>query len=164
MKIFMNTQNILNKTIEGAKAIAEGMYAIAKHAFRPAITIQYPEHKSVLPKRMMGRVALTVDNEGKLNCIACMACTKVCPCGDLIQIKSLKDDNNKPLIKTFTIDLGRCIFCGNCTQVCPKNAIVMTDMYELSTDSRKLLVHDMDMLKLTPEQSAVLIEQRKSDF
>jgi len=100
----------INKIFNGAKEIAKGMYTIIKHVFRPPITLEYPEKKPCLPARTRGRLALTTNREGALNCIGCMACTKVCPCGDLIQIKANKDENNKMHVERFTIDLGRCIF------------------------------------------------------
>jgi len=156
-------KKLIKKTYNGAKEIAKGMFTILKHAFRPAITQEYPEKRPVLFPRTRGRLALTTNEKGSLNCIGCMACTKVCPCGDLIQIDTSKDENNKLVINKFTIDIGRCIFCGNCTQVCPKSAIVMTDEFELSDYSRESLVFDMDMLKLSPEKSEKILKQKERD-
>lgn len=134
-----------------------------KHAFRPAITLQYPEKKDVFNSRIRGRVALTVNEEGKLNCMGCMTCTKVCPCGDLIHVEVSKDENKKPVIDKFTIDIGRCIVCGNCVEACPKNALIMTEEYELADYSRESLVFDKEKLKLSPEESARLLERKESD-
>lgn len=146
-------KNIINKTLNGTKEVAIGMFTILKHAFRPAITLEYPEKRPVFSLRIRGRLSLTTNNDGSLNCIGCMACTKVCPCGDLIQIDSIRDENNKPVINNFTIDLGRCIFCGNCTQACPKNALIMTEGFELADYSRESLVFHKEKLKLSPEES-----------
>jgi NADH-quinone oxidoreductase chain I len=157
-------KNTFIKTYNGIIEIARGMFTILKHAFRPAITLQYPEQRPVLNSRNCGRLALTTNDEGKLNCIACMSCTKVCPCGDLIQIESHKDENNKPVVDKFTIDIGRCIFCGNCTNACPKDAIVMTDKFELAEYSRECVVYDKDMLALSPQESAILLERKEKDI
>lgn len=157
-------KKIIDKTVSGIIEIARGMFTILKHAFRPAITIQYPEKKDVFNSRIRGRLALTTNEEGKLNCIACMSCTKVCPCGDLIYVESSKDENNKPVIDKFTIDIGRCIFCGNCTQACPKNAIIMTEKYELADYSRESLVCDMIKSKLSSDESARLLELKDKDI
>lgn len=146
-------KNTFNKTLSGIIEIARGMFTILKHAFRPAITQEYPEVRPKFNSRISGRLALTTNPDGKLACIGCMSCTKVCPCGDLIQIEATKDENNKPVIHKFTIDLGRCIFCGNCTQVCPKDAIVMTEGFELADYSRESLVYDKERLQLSPEES-----------
>jgi len=147
-------KNLIKKTISGVIEILRGMLTIFKHAFRTPITQEYPEKKPEFAPGLGGRLALTSNQDGSLKCIGCMSCTKVCPCGDLIQIESHKDENNKPVIDKFTIDVGRCIFCGNCTNVCPKEAIVMTEEFELADYSRESLVYDKDMLALSPEQTA----------
>ncbi len=156
-------KKLINKTFSGIIEIARGMFTIGKHAFRPAITLEYPEKKQVFNSRIRGRLALTTNKDGELNCIGCMSCTKVCPCGDLIQIETSKGENNKPVINKFTIDIGRCIFCGNCTQVCPKDAIIMTEEYELADYSRESLVFDIDKLKISPEKSDQRLKQRERD-
>jgi len=156
-------KKLINKTVSGIIEIARGMFTILKHALRPAITLEYPEKKAVLTSRIRGRLALTTNQEGDLNCVGCMSCTKVCPCGDLIQIESSKDENNKPVINKFTIDIGRCIFCGNCTQACPKDALIMTDEYELADYSRESLVFDKDKLMLSPEESANWRDKKERD-
>lgn len=156
-------KNVINKTVSGIVEIARGMFTILKHAFRPAITLEYPEVKPKLSSRMRGRLALTSNEDGSLACIGCMSCTKVCPCGDLIQIEATKDENNKQQINKFTIDIGRCIFCGNCTQVCPKFAIIMTDDYELSDYSRESLVFDKEKLQLSPEESLKWKNKKEKD-
>ena len=157
-------KNLIEKTISGIIEIARGMFTILKHAFRPAITIQYPEKRDKFNSRFRGRLALTTNEDGSLKCIGCMSCTKVCPCGDLIHVKTSKDENNKPVIEKFTIDIGRCIFCGNCTQACPKNAIIMTEEYELADYSRESLVCNMEKLKLSPEESSRLLEKKERDL
>ncbi len=156
-------KQLITKIISGIIEIARGMFTILKHAFRPAITLEYPEKKAVFNSRIKGRVALTTKEDGNLECVGCMACTKVCPAGDLIQIETHKDENKKPVIDSFTIDIGRCIFCGNCADACPKNAIVMTDKYELADYSREALVYDKDMLKLTHQESKELIARQEKD-
>lgn len=157
-------KKVLNKTVSGIIEIIRGMFTILKHAFRPAITLEYPEKKPVLNSRSRGRLALTTNHDGKLSCIGCMSCTKVCPCGDLIQIEAVKDENNKPVINKFTIDIGRCIFCGNCTEVCPKDALIMTDEFELADSSRKSLVFDKERLRLSPEESAIWRDKKDRDI
>ncbi len=157
-------ENIFKKTIRGTVEIARGMFTVLKHVFRSAITIQYPEEKQKFSPRLRGRIALTTKEDGSLNCLACMACTKVCPCGDLIQIKISKDENNKTIIDNFTIDIGRCIFCGNCTEACPKNALIMIDEYELADYSRESLVYDMNKLKLSPEESTKWKSLKEKDI
>ena len=59
--------------------------------------------------------------------------------------------------------MGRCIFCGNCTQACPKDALIMTDEFELADYSRESLVFDKDKLKLSPEESAKWRDKKERD-
>jgi len=145
--------NILIETKKGIIEILRGLFTVLKHAFRPPITLEYPEKKPVLNSRYRGALALRVNADGSDICGGCKSCMKVCPCGDLIQVSTHKDENNKLVVDKFTVDLGRCIFCGNCTEVCPKKALIMTNEYELADFSRESLVFDKKKLCLTPEQS-----------
>lgn len=158
-------KNVINKTISGIIEIGRGMYTIMKHFFRKPITQEYPEKKPELPPRFRGRLALLSNSDGTDACIGCKSCTKVCPCGDLIQVETSKDPETKKLkVDRFTIDIGRCIFCGNCTDVCPVNAIVSTDQFELAGYSRESLVLDKAGLTLSPEDSEKVRELKERDF
>jgi NADH-quinone oxidoreductase subunit I len=130
------------------------MTQLFNHFFRKPITIEYPEIRPVINGRFKGRLALLKNPDGSDSCIACKTCQKVCPCGDLIQIDASKNEETKKMnLKEFTIDIGRCIFCGNCTEACPKNAIIMTDKYELANFTRESLVLDKTALTLSVKQS-----------
>jgi len=157
------SDNILIKTISGVTEIARGMYTIAKHAFRPAITLEYPEKKPELNSRYHGRLALTRNPDGTEMCTGCKCCTKVCPCGDLIHVETQKDENNKQVVTKFTVDIGRCIFCGNCTEACPKDALIMTNEFELADYSREALVYDKERLLLSVEESNKWSEMLEKD-
>ena len=54
------------------------------------------------------------------------------------------------IAKTYEINMLRCIFCGYCEDACPTDAIVLTDVYELSADNRRDLIYTKDMLILPP--------------
>ena len=155
---------LAKNTISGIFAIANGMYTIIKHVFRPAVTLEYPEKKAEFNSRLRGRLALLVNPDGSDMCIGCKACMRACPCVDLIQIESKKDENNKMTAEKFTIDIGRCIFCGNCTEACPQNCLIMTDKYELADFSRELLVYDKKRLQLTPEESQKWRDRREKEL
>lgn len=147
-------KKLINKTISAVMEIAKGMATIGFHFFRKPITIQYPEQRPNLPERYRGRLALLTNPDGSDVCVGCMTCTKVCPCGDLIQIQTSKNEETKKInVDEFTIDIGRCIFCGNCRDACPKGALVMTDEFELADYSRNKMVYDKKRLTLSPEES-----------
>ena len=154
---------IICKTVSGVIEVLRGMFTVLKHSIRPAITLEYPEKRPDISPRFKGRPALRVNNDGSDTCIGCMSCTKVCPCGDLIQIKTSKDENNKLSVDKFTIDIGRCIFCGNCTEVCPKKSLIMTNEFELAEYSREALVFDKKMLSLSPEESQKWLDVIEKD-
>jgi len=145
--------NVFIATKNGIIEIIRGMLTVYKHTFRPPITLEYPEKKPELNSRYHGCLALMINPDGTDVCGGCKSCMKVCPCGDLIQISTSKDENNKTVVDNFTIDIGRCIFCGNCTEVCPKKALIMTNEFELANFSRESLVLDRTKLRLSPEQS-----------
>ena len=81
---------IIDKVLSGSVEIARGMYTIVKHAFRPAITLEYPEKRPQLNSRFHGRPALLVNPDGSDICLGCKSCMKVCPCNDLIYIETKK--------------------------------------------------------------------------
>jgi len=56
-------------------------------------------------------------------------CAMACPNG-VIKLTSEKDENNKKVLKSYHMDVGRCLFCGMCTEVCPTKAITVTQEYE----------------------------------
>lgn len=151
----------MKQLINGILAIFTGMFTILKHAFRPAVTLEYPEKKAGFNSRLRGRVALRTNKDGSDVCIACGSCQKVCPCNDLIKIEKEKDENGKFYPKKFSIDIGRCIFCGNCTEICPVNAIVLTKEYELADYDKANVNYDKQKLSLTYEESEKIIKDIK---
>jgi NADH-quinone oxidoreductase subunit I len=142
-----------NRVLDGLFAIGQGLATVLKHQARPAVTLEYPEKLPDLSDRFHGRLALLAKSDGTDLCIGCKACARVCPCDDLIQIEMHRDDDKKPVIDRFTIDMGRCIFCGNCTEVCPVDCIKMLPDFELADYSRQALVLDKKDLTLDGEES-----------
>lgn len=142
-----------NKVISGLVEIGRGMGTVMKHYFRPPVTLEYPEVMPDLSNRFHGRLSLLTKSDGTDLCVGCKACARVCPCDDLIQIEMHRDDAKKPVIDSFTIDMGRCIFCGNCTEVCPVDCIKMLPDFELAGYSREELVLDKHDLTLSGEDS-----------
>jgi NADH-quinone oxidoreductase chain I len=142
-----------NKVVSGMIEIGRGMGTVMKHYFRPPVTLEYPEVMPDLSNRFHGRLSLLTKSDGTDLCVGCKACARVCPCDDLIQIEMHRDENKKPVIDRFTIDMGRCIFCGNCTEVCPVDCIKMLPDFELAGYSREELVLDKHDLTLSGDES-----------
>jgi NADH-quinone oxidoreductase subunit I len=142
-----------NAVVNGLVEIGRGMATVMKHFSRDPVTLSYPEERPDLSNRFHGRLALLTKSDGTDLCVGCKACARVCPCDDLIQIEMHRDENKKPVIDQFTIDIGRCIFCGNCTEVCPVDCIKMLPDFELADFSREALVNDKKDLTLSGEES-----------
>jgi len=57
----------------------KGMALTGRYAFRPKVTLQYPEEKTPLSPRFRGLHALRRYPDGEERCIACKLCEAVCP-------------------------------------------------------------------------------------
>jgi NADH-quinone oxidoreductase subunit I len=47
---------------------------VFSHAFRPRVTVQYPDVQPYLPPRYRGRIILSRDPDGEERCVACYLC------------------------------------------------------------------------------------------
>ncbi|MBM3319067.1 MAG: NADH-quinone oxidoreductase subunit I [Candidatus Eisenbacteria bacterium] len=133
--------------------IAKGMAVSIRHLVSNILhqermpTLQYPEEKRVLPERFRGRHRLTKRDDGTPKCVACYCCQTACP-ADCISIEAgERGDAAEKVAVRFDINILRCVFCGLCVEACPVDAIRMdTGKYELTSDSRKKLIYDIDTL------------------
>ena len=143
-----------NRVLSGLVEVGRGMATVFSHYFRPPVTLEYPEIAPQLSDRYRGRLCLLTKSDGTDLCVGCKACARVCPCDDLIQIEMHRDENKKPVIDVFTIDMGRCIYCGNCTEVCPVDCIkFLSDDIEMADYSREALVLDKHDLTANGKES-----------
>lgn len=106
--------------IKNIKYTLISLFTVFKHLFIKPVTLEYPEKKQSVGKYFRGK---PVVNE---NCLKCGTCMRVCPTG------AINIHENE-----FKIDLKKCIFCGNCSFYCSKEAIILSEEYELATDSKK---------------------------
>ena len=60
-------------------------------------------------------------------CIACAACTSVCP-ANALTMETDPDSGER----RWQLFLGRCIFCGRCEEVCPTRAIRLSEEFEMA--------------------------------
>ena len=109
--------------------IAKGMALTFKHLFRKWITVQYPEQKLVMSRRIRG-TNIIWDKE---TCTGCKACDRACPVG-CIEIEVSRGEDRKLKVDYIGIDMGLCIFCGLCVEACPTgNSLYMAYNYERTT-------------------------------
>ncbi len=117
------------------KDIIVGLVITLKQLFfGKKITIQYPEERRNYSDRFRGLHYIKSVN-GVENCTACMLCPTVCPAHCIHIEAGERPDKEKYPIK-FEIDMLRCCFCGMCEEACPKDAIKLSNIYEMTQVNR----------------------------
>ena len=123
----------------------KGMALTGRYAFRPKVTLQYPEEKTPLSPRFRGLHAQRRYPDGEERCIACKLCEAVCP-AMAITIEAAERSDGSRRTTRYDIDLSKCIFCGFCEEACPVDAIVETHILEYHGEKRGDLYFTKDML------------------
>ncbi|MGH9394186.1 MAG: NADH-quinone oxidoreductase subunit NuoI [Terriglobales bacterium] len=121
------------------------LWEVFLHAFRPRVTIQYPEHKAYLSARYRGRIILSRDPDGGERCVACYLCAVACPV-DCIALQATEDAGGRRYPEFFRINFSRCIYCGYCEEACPTYAIQLTPDVEMSEYQRQDMVYEKEDL------------------
>jgi NADH-quinone oxidoreductase subunit I len=129
-------------------SILKGIWLVFLHAFRPKVTIQYPEQKPYLPPRWRGRIVLTRDPDGQERCVACYLCSVACPV-NCISLQATEDETGRRYPEFFRINFSRCIFCGYCEEACPTYAIQLTPDYYMSEFRRQDMVYEKEDLLIS---------------
>jgi NADH-quinone oxidoreductase subunit I len=144
--------------LDGARAVAKGMWEVLRHAGHPATTFGYPETKRPLPPAFRGRHRLYRHEDGLERCIACELCAAACP-SSAIYVAAADNPPDRPVstgeryAAVYEINMIRCIFCGYCEEACPVDAIRLGPEYELADFARPDFVYTKPML-LDPEHYA----------
>ncbi|MDO9611728.1 MAG: NADH-quinone oxidoreductase subunit NuoI [Serpentinimonas sp.] len=125
--------------------LLKGMALTGRYAFRPKVTLQYPEEKTPLSPRFRGLHALRRYEDGQERCIACKLCEAVCP-AMAITIEAAERADGTRRTTRYDIDLTKCIFCGFCEEACPVDAIVETHILEYHGEKRGDLYFTKEML------------------
>lgn len=121
--------------------IAKGLLITLKQMlFGRKVTIQFPEERRNYSSRFRGMHYIKSVN-GVENCTACMLCPTVCPAECIHIVAGERPDKEKYPVK-FEIDVLRCCFCGMCEEACPKDAIKLSNIYEMSQETRTVYTKD----------------------
>ncbi|MBU6153050.1 MAG: NADH-quinone oxidoreductase subunit I [Bdellovibrionales bacterium] len=123
--------------------IIRGLWITMKNfLFHKKVTLQFPEQRRDYSNRYRGQHYIKAVN-GVENCTACMLCPTVCPAECIHIVAGEREDKEKYPVK-FEIDSLRCCFCGMCEEACPKDAIKLSNIYEMSQQTRT--VYEKDFL------------------
>ncbi len=112
--------------------------------FAKKVTIQYPEERRTYSDRYRGLHYIKSVN-GVENCTACMLCPTVCPAECIHIVAGERPDKEKYPVK-FEIDILRCCYCGFCEEACPKDAIKLSNIYEMAVSHRDKGIYDKEAL------------------
>ncbi len=135
----------------GLPQIASGLKVTFRNIFKPAVTLEYPDHRPEIPEGYRGVPTLVKDPNGRVKCVSCQLCEFVCP-PKAIRITPSEIDEERETAHVekephdFEINMLRCIYCGLCQEVCPEEAIFLQDTYSVSGLSREELVYHKDKL------------------
>lgn len=130
-----NDYKLISGFLHGTFSVLKALLTVFNQAFKPRVTLLYPETKPEIPEKFRGKIELDYEK-----CTGCGLCAKLCPALSVLTVK----DTNKDGKKLVNIDISRCIFCGNCAENCPKQAINITKQYELATNNKKDLILKYD--------------------
>lgn len=118
-----------------------GLKVTIRQLFAPAVTLQYPEERPVLPPNYRGVPTLVKDPKGRVKCVSCQLCEFVCPPkairiapGEIPQDAPTAHVEKAP--QEFEIDMLRCIYCGLCEEVCPEEAIFLQNVFSVTGYTR----------------------------
>ncbi len=164
-------QNIVEKIF--FLDFAKGLKTTIKHLFRKVITVDFPFEVIVPAARFRGvhglrnvdgtepedfqswvkKLKIKPPEPGETRCIACKFCQAACPVPEIFVIKAEKLDvpedhpyHGLKVLAQFDMDLGKCMFCGLCTQACPTACIIHTDVYDLSSYTRRGAILNKEQL------------------
>ena len=116
--------------------IAKGLRITIKHLLRHPITVQYPEQKLNMSRRIRGNELIW----DKAKCTGCATCAKTCPQGVIRIVTSVNAEESKYTVEEIEVDTGYCISCGLCVEACPYDALYMGYAYERAKYRRGNLV------------------------
>ena len=135
--------SLLRRVLTGLKSLLVGLGITGRHMVRPVVTLQYP-HQRPDATHWGGPIELvTFPETGTHDCIACNACTRICP-SDCFDIEGVRAPGLKKMRATkFLLDFSTCSLCGLCIDVCPTNTLKYSDRYDDVAYRRDLTVNDL---------------------
>src|SRR5438270_11420603 len=98
-------------------ALLTGLKTTISEAFRPPVTLEYPEEKSPRSERYRGRHYLRRYDNGLERCIGCELCAAACPVRCILVIAAYDSDEHRGspgqrYATPYQINNLRCSFYG----------------------------------------------------
>lgn len=112
---------------------------VAKEAFQPPSTLEYPEEREAVTDNYRGVHKLDMKT-----CISCSACARICP-NQTINMVEVDTDHGRKLMPE--INLERCLFCALCEEVCPPECLILTKDYDVERFDRREFIKRPEDLK-----------------
>lgn len=133
------------------RPILRGLWVTLRTAFRPPVTIPYPEVTRPVAPRFRGRHVLRRYANGLERCIGCALCAAACPADAIWVVAGENTDDcryspGERYARVYEINMLRCIFCGFCAEACPTAAIVLEHRFEMASFDREEMIYTKEML------------------
>lgn len=161
----------LREALKGMWSLLLGLNITRRNFFRPQITVHYPRKTNSL-EGYRGHIELVCkdDDPYTSKCIACIACSRLCPTGCIsLRIKREASESrperaappdmaHMPIKlkkkyfhpekvvrgpKTFHLNYNFCSLCGLCVENCPAGALRFTSDVYLAGYTRQEFEYDL---------------------
>ncbi len=133
---------------DAVRTISAGLKVTLPYFFARGVVVQYPDVEPALQPRFRGFHVYRIEQ-----CIACEACSKICPvdCIAVAKTGPRKMDKARNIavggaVTEYTINHGTCLFCALCVDVCPTGCLQMGAIHDNSCYRRDDLITNYVLL------------------
>ncbi len=132
-----------SEIFKGLYSLLIGMGVTFREFFKPPVTVPYPYETITMPQRYRGHVELIENEEGKPNCIVCMACARACPSNCITLAGEKPEGSKKKVLTSYVLDFTRCSLCGSCVEACKFNALEFSKEYNLASTRKEDFIFNL---------------------
>jgi NADH-quinone oxidoreductase subunit I len=132
-----------SEIFKGLWSLFIGMQITFREFFKPVVTVPYPYETLKMPERYRGHVELIENEEGKPNCIVCMACERACPSNCISLDGEKPEGSKKKVLTSYQLNFTKCSLCGSCVEACKFNALTFSKEYNLASTRKEDFYFDL---------------------